>query len=237
MDLVVARVERTTILDVSRLSEDIRAGQIARHDGLAVIGSTTETIILTQAVQEGAAIRCERLAQANRDGREVGLPGGRDTGLPSLEAIDVSRRICELLVATWFAAVFDIDAEDDPFRTLAAATAIGPASHPANTAEDNGIGWGRSRLRPANAVVRIADDELLTRRGEGTVLANFRRTAAEASAQECVVVALRRLRVEVNVDLVNRIAAAFVVTMMRPLAADARIAQRARVAILVAERS
>src|SRR5207249_3360500 len=147
-----AHIERTTILDVSRLSEDIRAGQIARHDGYTVIEVSLRR---AQRVQEGAAIRCERLAQADRDGREVGLPAGRDTSLPSLEAIDIRGRICELLVATWFAAVFDIDAEDDPFRTLAASAAIGPACHPANTGEDNGVGWRRTRLRPANAVIRV----------------------------------------------------------------------------------
>ena len=228
MDLLVAVIQRAAVVDVGWLAADVRVRQRPRLHAGASTGA--------DRLDEGAVIRRNASPEVGRYRAGIRVLLDRDARIPSLEAIHISRLFGAARVqTTWLAPVFDIDAEDNPFRTLAASTAVGPLRHPANTGEDNSIGWRWSRFRAASAVVWIADDVLLTRRGECAMCADFRSAATEASAEERVIVALRRLRVEVNVDLVNRIALTVVMTMVRPLTADARIAQRVGVAIPVAE--
>ena len=139
MDLMIAIMQRATVLDVR--SRTIDCGRRQRSDWQCSI---------FQSIQEGAAGLAKCSPEGWRDGGEVGLLRNLDTRLPGLEAIDISRFDRTLrMEATRFTAVFDVDAEDNPFR-LSRSTAMNVVSRRdlANTREDDRIGWGRTRLWP-----------------------------------------------------------------------------------------
>src|SRR6266496_2323188 len=106
MDLPVAVEQRTAILDVSGHAVDSRRGHRPDRQGAGF-----------QRVQEVAVRLPEGHTEGRRNGGEVWLSAGLDTRLPSLEAVDISRLDCPARMrATRFAAVFDVDPEDHPFR-------------------------------------------------------------------------------------------------------------------------
>src|SRR5881396_3758257 len=117
MDLLIAIMQRTTILDV---------GGQAIHHWRRQCPDRESTVL--QGVQERAVGCAERAAEGRRDRAEVRLLRDFDTSLPSLEAIDISWLDGALrMEPTGFTAVFDVDSEDHPLRLgrSAAAEVVG----------------------------------------------------------------------------------------------------------------
>src|SRR6185369_8443300 len=152
MDLAVAIFQWPTIDDVSPHTTDAGTGQ--RADGKQTSGLS---------VQERAAILSQQGAELCRNRVVVRLLGHRETSLPSLEAVDVSRIDGSTRMATtWFAAVFDIDAQNHPFGTFVTVTVIVRAFQYSDAGPDKSIGRSRARLRTADLmVIRVAELELL----------------------------------------------------------------------------
>jgi len=219
MDLMIAIVHRTTILNVG--GHAIDGGRRQRADGEDAVFQ----------VRQEVAVRCsEGLPEGGRNGAEVRLLRDFDSSLPSLEAIDISWLDgTTRMAATGFTAVFDIDAEDHPFRlSRSAAADVVDRSHLPNARPDDGIGRRRTWLRPTDLVIiRIAELELVDERPAGwrDERIGDRVTATQASASQRVVNAFGSLRMEVHVEDIPRVGFTFVVADMRPLPTDTRIAE------------
>src|SRR6266498_3245625 len=214
MDLLIAIMQRSAVLDVGGQAAHRWRRQTPDRERSA-----------PQVIEEGAVGSTKRAPEGSRDGGEVRLLGNLDTRLPSLEAIDIRRfNGTTRMAATWFTAVFNVDPEDDPFRLRGpAAFDVIRRGNPTDSREDDGIGWRRTWLRSADLmIIRIAqaiDDDWRDKHP------SLRVTAAQAGAVERVILAFRRLRMEVHVDDVAWVGRAFIVARMLPLAADARIAE------------
>src|SRR5262249_2794595 len=129
---------------------------------------------------------------------------------------------------TRFAPVFDVDTEDDPFRVPLVGTRVGLRREPANTREDDGVGWRRTRHRSAYLVIsRVAQDELLCQPVEVAIglIHVTQDAAAQRRIHKRVEAAFRGDRVEVHVDGVPRVTSALVVALVFPLATDAGVAE------------
>src|SRR5438093_337044 len=110
MDLVIATIQRTTILNVS--GDTVNGGRRQRPDWERSVA---------QRIQEVTVRLSESRTEGGRYRGEVRLLAHRDTRLPSLEAIDIGRLDCALRVMpTWLTPVFNIDAEHHIFRRLIA---------------------------------------------------------------------------------------------------------------------
>src|SRR5438093_8485077 len=158
MDLTVAVEQRTAILDVGGQAVDRRRRQRPNRQRAGF-----------QRAQEVAVRLPEGHTEGRRDGGEVRLSGGLDTGLPGLEAVDISRLGRERrirMAATRLAAILDVDTEDHPFRTIGPwAIDVVLRRDPANAREDERIGWRGTRLRSAHLVIsRVAHRELVDQR-------------------------------------------------------------------------
>src|SRR5437867_1979458 len=111
MDLVIAAIERPTIINEGRLAIDSCRRQAA--DGQSSV------VQFIQEVAVGRANGCpEGIHVSSEESRATQVVGialllGHDAGVPGLEAIDVRRLNGVLgMEPAWLAAVFDINAED-----------------------------------------------------------------------------------------------------------------------------
>src|SRR5579859_1198695 len=116
MDLLTAAIQRPTIIDVRRelsiytvyIAGDRRGRQGARRHGASERRGADRA-------DERAALRREACPEGGRYGAGVRVLDGHDSRIPCLEAIDGSGLDCPArMVATRFAPVFNIDAEDKP---------------------------------------------------------------------------------------------------------------------------
>ena len=177
----------------------------------------------------------DRSSQSSRDGGEVRLLGRCDAGSPCLEAIDISRWDRSLrMAATWFAAVYDVDADNNPFRRLIVAVAKVPILELADTRPDKRISRCWTRFRSADAViVRIAEDEVICVAEEVTVrlidLSCSVCAAWQTGTRQSVELPLRSRRVEGCDDILRFLRAILrqllEVAVVFPLTTDARIAK------------
>src|SRR6266567_3856746 len=141
MDLLIAIMQRATVLDVGSHSVDRCWRQRPDRDSQVL-----------QRVKEVAVGLAKGGPEGRRHGSEVWLLGNLDTRLPRLEAIDIGRFNGALrMESTRFTAVFDVDPEDDPFSLgRPAAFDVIRRGNLADSREDDGVGWGRTRLRTAH---------------------------------------------------------------------------------------
>ncbi len=123
MDLVIAVMQRTAILDVSRPT--VHGGRRQRPDW--------ESAAL-QRRQEVAVGLPERVPEVRFHDVEVWLPAHQDTRLPGLEAVDIRWfNRASRMETTRFTAVLNIDTEDYPLRCLLIGTRIGRRRKSADT--------------------------------------------------------------------------------------------------------
>ena len=101
MDLLIAIVQRSAVVNVSRCAADRGGRQCALRQSTGA-----------QRIQEVTAIRAQSGAESSRNRAEVSFLSNRDTSVPCLEAIDIGRRDRSArMLATGFAMVLDVDAE------------------------------------------------------------------------------------------------------------------------------
>src|SRR5439155_24983448 len=109
----------------------------------------------------------------------------------------------------------------------------------ANARENDRIGRGRTRLRPAHLVIiRSTELELMDKRPLRwrDERARFRIAAAQAGAIQRVKYALRGIRMEIHIEDFARVALTDIMAGMLPLAADARVPQWTMRAVHLIER-